>query len=439
VNTRANRQSRNPGHAAGTAASTGRNLSATSRDGRVHGVRRGLPIAFLLLALVSAPVLACSVPVFRYALLWWGARHASECYQVVLFHRGDLDDAQQALADRLEARAWSQEEGANYVFLTVDLAGEVPEEAQRVWNEQEDATAPWLMLRYPPVLQMEQEASAGPLSSGSVDLLLDSPVRQTIGTRLLNGATAVWVFLESGNAGKDAAALKRLNETLEALQPQLRLPTEADDPLDTPEDRALEQAAVDDGLPPLKIDFSVISIPRDEAGEGVLRDMLRHSETDLTTEYAGEPIIFPVFGQGRALWALVGEGISSRLIEEYCYYLTGMCSCQVKMQNPGFDLLMATNWQQLWEEPASDAESEPTVAGHLPSTIGAVTAAPGNGPPDAAAPVRSATSTTSRADVSQNAPGTRLWWGIATGIGVVGLGLAGVVSWVTLRNRGNRS
>jgi hypothetical protein len=38
-------------------------------------------------------------------------------------------------------------------------------------------------------------------------------------------------------------------------------------------------------------------------------------------------------------------GIESRNIEEGCVFACGACSCQIKQENPGVDLLLAFDWQ----------------------------------------------------------------------------------------------
>ena len=52
----------------------------------------------LILLVLSAAALAptCNIPVFRYALERWPA----DSYEVILFHRGPLTAAEQALADQ---------------------------------------------------------------------------------------------------------------------------------------------------------------------------------------------------------------------------------------------------------------------------------------------------------------------------------------------------
>ena len=52
-------------------------------------------MAFLIV-LTAAPLWACNVPVFRYALEHW----RSDPYQVVFFHRGELTPEQTAEIQR---------------------------------------------------------------------------------------------------------------------------------------------------------------------------------------------------------------------------------------------------------------------------------------------------------------------------------------------------
>ena len=70
-------------------------------------------------------------------------------------------------------------------------------------------------------------------------------------------------------------------------------------------------------------------------------------------EFAGQPMIFAVFGRGRALPPFVGKGITRENLLECVYFLTGACSCTVKDQNPGMDLLFAENWWTVAEKLAS--------------------------------------------------------------------------------------
>ena len=109
----------------------------------------------------------------------------------------------------------------------------------------------------------------------------------------------------------------------------------------------------------MKLDFSVITVAVDDPDEAVFREILLNSEDDLK-DY-DEPIAFPVFGRGRALPALVGKGINNDMIDDASTFLSGPCSCQVKRQNPGFDLLTSVNWDQLLEEQINDLDDKAQV------------------------------------------------------------------------------
>ncbi|MBM3854290.1 MAG: hypothetical protein FJ399_14210, partial [Verrucomicrobia bacterium] len=93
--------------------------------------------------------------------------------------------------------------------------------------------------------------------------------------------------------------------------------------------------------------FSTLRLSRRDEAEGVLVQLLLHTEPDLAA--SREPIAFPVFGQGRVLHALVGRGINAENIDETAHFLTGACSCVVKEENPGSDLLFAVDWVRLVE------------------------------------------------------------------------------------------
>jgi hypothetical protein len=67
------------------------------------------------------------------------------------------------------------------------------------------------------------------------------------------------------------------------------------------------------------------------------------------------------------LYALVGAGITADNIREAGAFLVGACSCEVKRQNPGTDLLMAVDWDaqigtRIAEEAPFRVNSGQTVA-----------------------------------------------------------------------------
>jgi hypothetical protein len=108
--------------------------------------------------------------------------------------------------------------------------------------------------------------------------------------------------------------------------------------------RANEQADALRSDLPLKIEFSLLRLQRNDPAEEALLAMLTHLEDDLG-DLASQPMVFPVFGRGRVIEPLVGAGITKDNVMEHSGYLCGACSCEVKDQNPGIDLLVAANWE----------------------------------------------------------------------------------------------
>ena len=110
---------------------------------------------------------------------------------------------------------------------------------------------------------------------------------------------------------------------------------------------------------PLKIAFSILRLSRKDPQEIILRSMLLHLEDDLLDkEMEDKPMLFPAFGKGRVLPPLIGAGISEENALADCGYLCGACSCQVKNQNPGMDILVKADWWTALEGSSVIAEKE---------------------------------------------------------------------------------
>ena len=111
----------------------------------------------------------------------------------------------------------------------------------------------------------------------------------------------------------------------------------------TAEELDVEPTRLENNKIPLRIEFSVVTLDRADPLEAFLLRTLNYSEADLPEN---EPLAFPVFGRGRVLYGLVGAGIMPETLATACKFMAGPCSCQVKNQNPGFDLLLAHDWER---------------------------------------------------------------------------------------------
>jgi len=289
--------------------------------------------------ITSAPAWACNVPVFRYALERWQA----DPFHLAVFHAADSEEFARDVLATLEERPIN-------VYAEAVNVDEIEADDWRLAGVELDREKlPWAVLRYPPRGgQAPPIAWSGKWDEETIALLTNSNARQEVVRRLLTGDSAVWVLVESGRQEKDEAAREALELHLTAAKKDLRIPGMDDldySPTD-PAEPALEPPPFQDPATaiPLKVDFSMLSLSRENDAEQAFVAMLLHSEPDLH-EYADEPIVFPVFGRGRSLWALVGAGINAENILESCIFLTGPCSCQIKHMNPGTDLLLDFDWQ----------------------------------------------------------------------------------------------
>jgi hypothetical protein len=305
-------------------------------------------------AIVSAAVLlgsaaawACNVPVFRFALERW----RPDPYRAVLFHRGPLSEADREILTPLEKL--QEESHANLALQTIDVTAldeSVEEDAAdlALFAELGEPTDTTLALQYPAHLKIDKPVWAGAPEREAIAALVDSPLRQELVRRLAAGETAVWLLLECGDAERDEAAAALLTAELEKLQEELELP----ELTAAPEDALLADV-------PMDVSFSLLRVPRAEPAEEALVAMLVGSESDLAER--NDPMVFSVFGRGRALLPLVGAGITAENVHDSAAFLVGACSCEVKELNPGFDLLLTADWDALLTAGGEPLPAAPTL------------------------------------------------------------------------------
>jgi len=348
----------------------------TSQPGKVDRPTflAGLALSFLA---CSLPVAACDTPLFRHALENW----AADAYFVVVFHRGRLTPAQQEAVAYL--RKTEATGAANLSVHLVDLDGQVERRMQELWNRLPEKNPPRMVVTYPfmirpaeippgqlEALPLPPVVWTGPVTKAAAKKLVHSPLRKRIRDLLLEGQTAVWVLVECGDRAADQAAARTLTQELARMSSQLELGPEA-------------IAAVSEGGPELKLSFSLVRLSADAADEKPLLGMLLGLERGLDVEHQTQPMAFAIFGRGRALTPLVGKGINSENIENECRYLIGACSCIVKQQNPGADLLVAADWEAAFADVVASPVALPPVA----SLAGIAEAAGAVSPDDDSFPV----------------------------------------------------
>jgi hypothetical protein len=311
------------------------------------------------------------------------------------------------------SRSASEAPYANVEVSTVDLAAGPDASMLKLWKAQAAPGQPRLAVRYPRSSGREAVVWAGRLDAATAKGLLDSPARREIARRILKRDSVVWVLLESGNRQKDDAAAGLLRAQLRGLEETLELPELV------PDDFGVEP----EDMPELRLAFSMVRLSRTDPAEEMLVSMLLKSEPDL--EKFSEPMAFPVFGRGRVLYALVGKGINEENIAGACGFLVGPCSCIVKAENPGTDLLMSVDWENLLSGKLAIDEALPPLTGFSGFVEGDGT---GTVEPPAAGRVAEASARAGPGALTRNV------------LLLVGIGAAGVLaaSLVIVRRRGGQ-
>ncbi|MEX1098457.1 MAG: hypothetical protein WED34_20600 [Planctomycetales bacterium] len=352
------------------------------------------------LLLGSAAAFACSVPVFRYALERWQA----DPYVLLVFHEGPLSAEQRALVEKFRGFAPPDPDDpqritpVNLMVETFDVKDRLDPFVEEIWKRNEAQAGaranadglPWMVLRFPWESQLNADVWAGPFTEANLDRLLVSPKRNELATRILDGDSAVWLVIGSGDAERDAQVAKDLEAELRHVEKLAVLPEMS------PEDQQFLSPAG----PKLQIKFSVLPVDRNDPQESFLvgtllaaargeienaiagidlqltdrRARLAEVEQDpeadpealarrkegfanITKRYEETkadlrkgladldgPVVVPVIGRGRAIRSLYGEAIVPAAYSSSCGFLLGPCSCEIKGDNPGFDLLISADW-----------------------------------------------------------------------------------------------
>lgn len=295
---------------------------------------------------------ACDTPVYRYAMYRWEPAP----YEIYYFHDQPLDEQAERVKGLVEEVSRSEDKPVNAFFLPVSLTDDpelkrIPPDVRKAWQAQETRQVPTYWVVTPHGRRLFQ----GALDEATLRAMWDSPARTGMAQQLADGKAGVLVLLE----GSDAAA----NDSAEQVAKELVAEVAGGKiELYLSPNEAMEDES--DAAP--RLEFGLTRISRTDPAEKWLVDALLSLEDDLRDEqFAAQPMIFAVFGRGRALPPFVGKGISRDNLLECVYFLTGACSCTVKEQNPGMDLLFAEDWWSVAENLASTFGAEEGNEGQL--------------------------------------------------------------------------
>jgi hypothetical protein len=94
---------------------------------------------------------------------------------------------------------------------------------------------------------------------------------------------------------------------------------------------------------PYRSVVSIVELERNRANESQFVSLLLNVESDL--KQINEPMLFGIFGKFRALEPLLAKGISQENINLMLNFLTADCSCLIKDDLPGINILFNGSWE----------------------------------------------------------------------------------------------
>jgi hypothetical protein len=240
------------------------------------------PVYIKTAALACLISLACTTRVSEWVLL--NAEPGQ--YTLVCFHKNPLNEQvslqNKALTDELS--------GANIRVINA---------------EKNDAIQPYYGLYYENRLFTRYE------KPGQLAGLASSPLRRAIADEIMKGKLCVMLYLQSGNTEKDEKGISALKKTVSSS--------------------------------PFSAIIPVVELSRTDPVENHFISLLLNVESDLKT--LKEPMLFGIFGKFKALEPLVGGGITEENISYLIDFLTADCSCLIKDDLPGTDILYSGKWE----------------------------------------------------------------------------------------------
>jgi len=239
------------------------------------------PAYYKIIILAGIISLACTTRVSEWVLL----NSLPDQYTLIYFHNGPLNETLKkqnlSVAERIKT--------ANIQFKTVT---------------RQDIKEPYWGLYY------EDRLFSRYNNPDEFRNLTTSPLREKIAAELMAGKLCVMVYLKSDNKEKDEKGLQILQKAL--------------------------------GDSPFGKIITVFELSRNSKEEIHFASLLLNVEDDL--KGIQEPMLFGVFGRFKALEPLLGKGITEENIGLMIDYLTAECSCLIKDDLPGTDILFTDKW-----------------------------------------------------------------------------------------------
>ncbi len=273
-------------------------------------------------------VKACTVPLFKYALDRW----EPEYYRLTIITDRGFSKQQ------IESCEIILEKNYTNLFLLTNSFANIPEKVKPQLSKGDNA-----FIEFAPKLKADKILWHGKLTPKKLTGLITSLISKQLVSHLIKNESAVWLFIPAKQAAQqqlNAQKLQLLKTTLHKAEKQLKLPEAGRN---------------------LTIAFPIIIVNSDILSNSLLFDTLKILLPQ-DVVFGDTPLTIPIIGRGRALFALFGNRFSEKSILDLSKYIIGACACEVKVMNPGIDLLLSANWDKEFDYfPLARSEAIPPL------------------------------------------------------------------------------
>jgi len=235
-----------------------------------------------ILILAGILSLACTTKVSEWVLL----NSVPNQYTLVFYHNSLLSENQKQQNSKISTDI----KDANILFKNV---------------QSKEVIKPYYALYYQERLFAKYD------SPEELYAIANSPLREKIAEQLMSGKLCVMLYLKTDDKEKDTRGLEILKKTITSS--------------------------------PFGEIITIVELSRKDLSEKHFISMLLNVESDLSE--IKEPMLFGIFGKFKALEPLLSKGITEENINLMIDFLTADCSCLIKDNLPGTDILYTSNWE----------------------------------------------------------------------------------------------
>jgi hypothetical protein len=240
------------------------------------------PLYIKIVAIAGIISLACTTKVSEWVLL----NALPNQYTLIYFHKNPITE---------KARQENVEVNKSIIKANIQFKDIIKEEVDK----------PYFGLYYGKRL-FSKYAEPGELKN-----LISSPLRDKIADEIKAGKLCVLLYLKADLKEKDDNGLQIVKKAV-ASSPFGKI-------------------------------IPVMELSRNNSSESHFISMLLNVESDLKD--IKEPMLFGIFGRFKALEPLVAGGITEENINLMIDFLTADCSCLIKDDLPGTDILYINSWE----------------------------------------------------------------------------------------------